>query len=54
MDYAGLYGSSMGFARETEVAEASGPAIAGRAAAYWWVFIIAMLVGARMLYEWAE
>lgn len=48
-----LYGASMGVARETAVAEASGPA-ATKDAAYWWAILIGLLVAARLVWEWAE
>jgi hypothetical protein len=52
--FASIYGSTMGVARETDVAEASGPVVAGKSAAYWWVFIVGMILAARIVYEWAD
>ena len=53
MDKAALYGSTMGPAHETAVAEASGPA-SGLKPAYFWVGMILILILARMVYEYAE
>lgn len=56
MDFAALYGR--GFGRgpvgETAVAEASGPPGAVAAPAFSWVALLLVLVGIRLLWEYAE
>ena len=53
MKTADIYGSTMGAAAETAVAEASGPA-SGVKPAYFWLTMVMILVAVRVLYEWAE
>ena len=53
MDKAGLYGSTLGPAHETVVAEASGPATTLKPA-FFWLGMVVVLVLARLVYEYAE
>ena len=53
MDKAGLYGSGMGPAHETVVAEASGPATTLKPA-FFWIGMVIVLVLARLAYEYAD
>lgn len=53
MDKAALYGSTMGPAHETAVAEASGPA-SGAKPAYFFLAMVAILLFVRFAYEWAD
>ena len=53
MKTADIYGSTMGPAHEAAVAEASGPA-SGLKPAYFWIGMVAVLILARLVYEYAE